>query len=81
MVLQVLSDAWKIGNHVDAVRAQLLRISDSRQHQQSWRVDRAGAEHDFTRRSHAHRLDAPLAHVLDAHGTSSLDEQPGHASA
>ena len=81
MILQVPSDPRNIGDDVDAMRAEMFRAPDSRKHKQSWRVDGAGAQHDLARRVRAQSLGAAIAHVLDAHRATFLDEQARHASA
>jgi hypothetical protein len=50
VVLQVLADARKVGDDIDAEPAQLRRRADSGQHQQLRGVDRAAADDDIPRR-------------------------------
>ena len=47
VLLQVLADAGQRMHHVDALRPQLVRVADARQHQQLRRAIRAGREDDF----------------------------------
>jgi hypothetical protein len=81
MILQGPSDSRNIGDDGDAMRAEMFRAPDSRKHEQSWRVDGAGAQHDLARRVRAQELGPAIAQVLDAHRAAFLDEQARYASA
>ena len=46
MIHEVGANAGPIQLHRDAVLAQMLARTDARQHQQPWRVERAGGNND-----------------------------------
>lgn len=72
VILQVVTNAWQIGDHLDAVRAQVIGGADTRQHQDLWEVHRAAAQHDapFGARPRARTA----AHVFDASSTAVLKD-------
>ena len=70
MIVQISTDAGKIGNDVDAVRLQQGGRPESRQLQQLRRIKGAGGEDDFAPCGGQMRLFADL--VCDAAGAPSV---------
>ena len=75
MVLQPLADAGEVGDHVDAVLAQVGGRPDAGEHQQVRAVHRAAAEQHLARGG---RRDlAATAPIGDAGGALALDDDAG----
>ena len=76
MVEQVGAHVGGVLHDVDAVLGELIAITDTRQHQQLWAVDRPAAKHHL-----ASRLDnASSAELVKFHtdGALSVEEHPCH---
>ena len=79
MVLKILADAGRIEDDFDAGLAQMRRRTNARQHQDLRRLQRAGAEDDFT--AGAQLADSVILLVFDADGAAALEQNFSHARA
>ena len=75
VVLQVGAHAAAVGQHGDAVCAQVLAGADAGAHQQARRVQRAGGDDDLAR---VDVLQAAVAAHAHADGAASLEAQRQH---
>ena len=73
MVVQVLADAGKIGDDVDADRAQVIRRPDAGEEQQLRRADRPAADDHL---GGVRALDASVARPFDADAARAVEQQP-----
>src|SRR5215510_7239383 len=76
MILEIPANARDVGDDSNAVRAQLVCRTDTGGHQNSWGLDRAGAEHDLP--MGAHRTKLSVAHILYARHSTAFDDQTSH---
>jgi len=75
VVDQVRAHGGHVGDHVDAVLAQVVGGPDSGQHEQLRRSDGAGGQDDLG--PGARRLIPAAGPVGHAGGAAALDDQPG----
>src|SRR5687768_1851806 len=72
MVLEVPANTGEVVTHLDPGRAQVIGGTDTGDHEQLRRVDRAGGEDDLTLCMRSHEGAGP--NVLDTEGAPSLEE-------